>query len=149
MTTYGTILGLGCILITAHVVLQFSTPKLSMSRCMARCNQFQSLVERPKLHIIAAGSPSIEDQIAIIQDRIDCLHELPHQLTSNNGVVIQDNLKFCIVAHPAKQFKHGTQQGGRFKCGRCGVRDVMFGDLSHTLQKPWQSLQDITIAGNE
>lgn len=63
--------------------------------------------------------------------------------------MIQDKLKFFIGDHPAKQFERGTQQGGRFKCGGCGTRD-MFGDLSHTLQKPWQSLQDlqsIAIAG--
>ena len=96
----------------------------------------QSLVERPKLYIIAAGS-SIEHQIAIIQDRIDCLYELDHEIVSSNGVVVRDKLKCSIGHHPAKQFERGTQHGGRFKYVGCGTIDIMFADLAYTLQQPW------------
>ena len=36
-----------------------------------------------------------------------------------------------------------TQQGGKFKCGGCGVMDVTMDDLAHTLQQPRRDLQDI------
>ena len=142
---HGTILGLGCILITVHIAYDpavFYTQS-EYEEKYSQSISIQSLVERPKLHIIAAGSSSIEHQIAIIQDRIDCLYELDHEIVSSNGVVVQDTLKFFIGDHPAKQFERGTQQGGRFKCGGCGTRDIMFADLAHTLQQPWRSLQDL------
>ena len=71
-----------------------------------------------------ATRSSTEDQVAIIQDRIDCLHELSTNLTASNGVVIHDKM-FIIGDHPAQQFERGTQQGGKFKCGGCGVRDTL------------------------
>ena len=83
-------------------------------------------MEQPKLHIIAAGSSSIEHQIAIIQDQIDGLLEIPCEIIASNRVAVQNKLKFFIGDHPAKQFERGTQQGGRFKCGGCGTRDIMF-----------------------
>ena len=126
-----------------RMILLFSIPSPSMRRSNSKSLLIQSLVERPKLHIITAGSSSIEHQITIIQDRIDCLHELSHEIVSSNGVVVQDKLKFFIGDHPAKQFERGTQQGGRFKCGGCGTRDIMFADVAHTLQQSWRSLQDL------
>ena len=70
---HSTILGLGCILITAHVAYDpavFYT-QAEYEQMHSQTHSIQSLVERPQLLIIAAGSPSIADQIAIIQDRID------------------------------------------------------------------------------
>ena len=72
---HGTLLGIGCILITAHVAYDpavfYTQTEYEWIHCHTQ--PIQSLVERPKLHIIAAGSPSLEDQIAIIQDRIVCM----------------------------------------------------------------------------
>ena len=49
-------------------------------------------------------------------------------------VFITDKLRFYVGDYPAKQFEQGTQQGGAYKCGGCGVHSVMMGDLAHTLQ---------------
>lgn len=92
---------------------------------------------------MAAGSSSTENQVAIIQERIDCLHELSTDLTASNGAVIHDKMMFFIGDHPAQQFERGTQQSGKFKCGGCGVRDTLLGDLAHTLQHSWRSIHDL------
>jgi hypothetical protein len=57
----------------------------------------------------------------------------------------KNKLRFFIGDHPAKQFESGTQQGGRCKCGGCGTRDIMFGDLAHTFQQPWRSLHNLQL----
>ena len=137
---HGTILGLGCILITVHVAYDpaiFYTQS-EYEEKYSQSLSIQSLVERP-----TSLQQDHHQLRAIIQDRIDCMLELPQQTVASNGVVLQDKLKFFIGDHPAKQFERGTQQGGRFKCGGCGARDVMFGDLAHTLQQPWRSLHDL------
>ena len=146
---HGTILGLGCILITVHIAYDpavFLT-QVEYEEKNGKGLSIQSIVERPKLYIVAAGSSSCEDQIAILQDRIDCLHDLPAEISATNGVIVHDSLRFFIGDHPAQQFERGTQQGGRFKCGGCGTRDTMLSDLAHTLQQEWRSLHDLqTIA---
>ena len=142
---HGTILGLGCLLVTVHVAYDpavFYTQS-EYENMHGKSPSIQSLVERSKLYIMAAGSSSIEDQVAIIQDRIDCLHELSTNLTASNGVVIYDKIMFFIGDHPTQQFERGTQQGGKFKCGGCGVRETLFGDLAHTLQHPLRSIHDL------
>ena len=99
---------------------------------------------------MAAGSSSSEDQLALLQDRIDCLDELSTPVTSSNNVEVTDTLKFFIGDHPAQQFECGTQHGGNFKCCGCGVNSNMMGDLAHTLQLPWRSLseqQELVIRG--
>ena len=142
---HGTILGLGCLLVTAHIAYDpavFYTQS-EYEEIHGKSPSIQSLVERPKLYIMAAGSSSIEDQVSIIQDRIDCLQELSINLTASNGVVIHDKMMFFIGDHPAQQFERGTQVGGKFKCGGCGVKDTLFGDFAHTLQHPWRSIHDL------
>lgn len=100
----------------------------------------QSIVEQPEIYMMAAGSSSVEDQVALIQD---CLHDLSTNLKASNAVEIRDTLRFFIGDHPAQQYERGTQQGGKFKCGGCGVRDVMMGDFAHTSQLQWRSLHDL------
>ena len=99
--------------------------------------------------MIWISSSSLEDQAAFLQDRINCLHSLSDSIQASNGVPITDKLRFFVGGHPAKQYERGTQQGGKYKCGGCGVREVM-DDLAHTLQHSWRSLHDIqniAIAG--
>ena len=76
----------------------------------------------------------------IKQDRIDCLYSLTDEITTSNGLKITDKLRFFVGDHPAQQFERGTQQGGKFKCGGCGVRAD---DLAHSLQQPWRSLHEL------
>ena len=138
---HGTILKLGCILMTIHVVYDqavFYTP----SECTERGQKVQPLVERPTPYIIAAGSSCAQDQAALLQDRLDCLLELSCPTKATNGVDIHDELVFCIGDHPAQQYERGMQQGGVYRCA-CTCRSSMFEDLAHALQCEWRSLKDI------
>ena len=80
---------------------------------------------------MAAGSSAVEDQLVLLQDRIDCLGELTINTVSTSSIEITDKLRF-FVDHSAQQFEHGTQHGGNFKCCGCSVRSSMMGDLAHT-----------------
>ena len=68
------------------------------------------------MYMICAGSSTHEDQAALLQDRVDCLHSLHEQITASNGLKITDKLRFFAGDHPAQQFERGTQQGGKYKC---------------------------------
>ena len=77
-------------------------------------------IEEPEIHIIALLSSSLEDQAALISDRIECIKELTAQITSKTGITVTDKLFFFTGDKPAAQFECGTQQGGYYKCGSCG-----------------------------
>ena len=109
----------------------------------------QSFVERPALYIIAAGSSSVEDQVTILPDRIDCLRELSIAVESQNGVPVTDKLRFFIGDHPAQQFERGTQLGGMYKCGSCGVKDILMDDFAHTVNAKLRSLSDLQALATE
>ena len=142
---HGTVLHLGCILITVHVAYDPATFYTQQEyEVKSGCtSSIQSLVETPTVYLLAAGSSSVEDQIALLQDRLDCLIDLSTEIVSSNGVSIGDKLHFFIGDHPAQQFERGTQKGGTYRCGGCDVKDVLIGDLAHALQRPWRSLQDL------
>lgn len=46
----------------------------------------QQVVEEPRVHLIAVGSPSVFDKLAIIGDRVDCLYDLPNKIPSSKGM---------------------------------------------------------------
>ena len=93
--------------------------------------------------MIAPSSSSPTDQLALVGDRLECLQELSKPTVASNGVEIHDQLRFFCGDKPAQQFERGTQLGGTYKCGGCGVKDVMMQDLAHTLQHKWKSLADL------
>ena len=67
---HGVLLGLGCILMTIHIAYDptvFYTPQGCKER-FAKPVEVQSIIERPELYFLAAGSSSSEDQAALIQD---------------------------------------------------------------------------------
>lgn len=78
---HGTILGLGCIILTAHVVYDpavFYTQTEFEAR-HGKCQSIQSIVEQPVIHLMGAGSSSVEDQLALLQERLDCLDDYYYQ----------------------------------------------------------------------
>ena len=109
----------------------------------AEAKQLQSIIERPVIYMFAAGSSSIDDQAALLYDRVDCLHNLSEPVATSTGIEIEDKLRFFVGDHPARQFERGTQLGGKYKCGGCGTKDIMMDDLAHTLQQPRRSLYDL------
>ena len=93
--------------------------------------------------MIALSSSSAEDQVAFIPDRYECLEELSEILYSSRGVPVKDVCRFFLGDHPAQNFERGTQNGGHYKCGGCGIRSSMIGDFAHAARLSWRSLGDI------
>ena len=110
----------------------------------------QSQVEQPEIYLLSAGSSTVEDQSALIGDRLDCLSDLSNPVETKDGIQITDRLRFFTGDHPAAQFEQGTKQGGTYKCGACGCKESMFDDQAHSLTFQWRSLeqlQSIATAG--
>ena len=104
-------------------------------------SNLQAIIEA--IYMIAHSSSSPKDQLALVGDRLECLRELSKPTIARNGVEIHDQLRFFCGDKPAQQFERGTQIGGIYKCGACGVKDVMMQDLAHTFQHTWKSLADL------
>ena len=121
------------------MIQQCSIPKAEYEDKHGKSPSIQTLIERPVIHLMAAGTSAVDDQLALLQDCIDCLNDLSTNITSSNSINV---LKFFVGDHPAQQFERGTQLGGNFKCGGCSIKSSMMGDLAHTLQLNWRDLQD-------
>ena len=93
--------------------------------------KLQEYVEQPE---ICMSSSSVDDQAAIIPDRLECLSSLSQPLLSSNGVEINDILCFFMGDHKAIAFEQGAQCGGNFPCGTCGIHVSKFTDQSHALR---------------
>ena len=93
----------------------------------------QSEVEQPEIYMFSLGSSSVEDEAALVGDRVECLADLS----------IPKNNIFSPGDHPAAQFEQGTKQGGTYKCGTCGSKESMFDDQGHSLSYKWCSLEDL------
>lgn len=90
-----------------------------------RTTSIQTIVEQPHLYLIALNSSSVEDQAAIIPDRVSCLPDLNDPVVTESGIAVHDVIRFFIGDHPAQQFERGTQVGGHYKCGGCGCKSNM------------------------
>ena len=55
--------------------------------------------------MICMSSSSVDDQAAIIPDRLECLSSLSQPLISSNGVEINDVLRFFVGDHKAIAFE--------------------------------------------
>ena len=93
----------------------------------------QSEIEQPQIYMLSLGGSSVEDQSALIGDRIDCLSNLTNPIEAGNGIMINDNIRMFTGDHPTAQFEQGTKLGGNYKCA-CGCRENLFDDQVHALQ---------------
>ena len=132
---HATILGRGFIMITIHVIFDKAVFLTSTEYKEATGEEVnvQAEVEQPEVYLLAMGTSSIEDQASLISDRIDCLQDLSLPLAASSGIQIVDTLRFFTGDKPASQFERGTQMGGTYKCGGCGVKNFMMDDQAHTL----------------
>ena len=74
-------------------------------------------------------SSSVEDQAALIRDRIEGIRKISDQLTTVQGIMISDQLLFFDGDKPAAQFEHGTQIGGSYPGGSCGCESSLLAQL--------------------
>ena len=58
----------------------------------SECSNIQEYVEQPVIYMIVPSSSSPSDQIAILGDRMECLHEMSSAVTAHNGVSLTDRL---------------------------------------------------------
>lgn len=73
---HATILKMCFVLVTIHVLydpLVFYTQYEYLQLHPAAAINVQAEVEQPEIHLLAAGSSSIEDQTALIGDRLSCV----------------------------------------------------------------------------
>ena len=104
----------------------------------------QAAVETPYVHILAAGSSSAADNIALAADRVDCLKEWNTEtLCTTQGIERSDVLRFFNGDIVAQWMEGGCQLGGNYKCGSFGIEIGSFIDLARCNQLPYPSLQDI------
>jgi hypothetical protein len=107
----------------------------------------QAEVKQPQIHLLACGSSTVEDQAALIGDRLSCLLELSEPVKTETGIEITDTLRFFTGDHPATQFEQGSKQGGTYKCAVCGSQLNLFDDQAHTLQHKWHTAQQLQTIG--
>ena len=124
---HATVLNSGFIMVTVHILYDdavFWTNEEYHQEHHQNVD-IQSQIEQPEIYMLALGSPSIEDQAALLPERVACLHDLSETITASNGVAVTDHLHFFIGDKPAAQFERGTQIGGTYKYGGCGCKDVI------------------------
>ena len=149
---HATLLGRGYILLTIHTLyddMVFKSDEQITTTCSSKAH-IQTLVEQPMVYLIALNSSSIDDQVAIIPDRVECLYDLNQPIVSSKGIEVRDILKFFTGDHPSQQFERGTQMGGTFKCGGCGCKDSLMDDQAHALRchtRQLHELQTIALGG--
>lgn len=137
---HATILKMGFLLITVHVIydpLVFYTDEEFRQQNPGSNTCIQSEVEQPEIHLLSAGSSTVEDQAALIGDRINCLLDLSTPIEADDGTPIRDTLRFFTGDHPATQFEQGSKQGGT---GACGCNEKM---QAHSLFHEWRTLEQL------
>jgi hypothetical protein len=113
-------------------------------------SNIQAYIEEPELYIIGVCSSTTESQAALISDRLECVNKFSAEIEASNQIKIRDRLMFFSADKPAAQFERGTQRGGNYPCGSCGVHvDSMddFAYCSNLTWRPLQELQDVAVKG--
>lgn len=49
----------------------------------------QSEVEQPEIHLVSAGSSSVEDQAALVGDRLSCIIKLKDPIQTESGIQVK------------------------------------------------------------
>ena len=140
---HSVVLSRGYILVTLSVIFDEAVFDVSLYDERKHGVKLQEYVEQPEIYMICMSSSSVDDQVAIIPDRLECLSSLSQPLISGNGVEINDVLRFFVGDHKAIAFEQGAQCGGNFPCGTCGIHVSKFTDQTHALRRRVRSLQDI------
>ncbi len=139
---HSSILGRGYILLTAKILYDPAVFR-SKTDTTGKINDIQAFIEEPEISILAISSSTIEDQAALIGDRVDCMIELSTEVTTQSGIPITDRLMFFYGDKPAAQFERGTQIGGHYPCGSCGTHIRRMDDFAYCMNCRWRSLQQL------
>ena len=98
---HATILGMGFIMVTVHVMfdsLVFLTDEEYNLLHPDATLCVQSEVEQPEIHLISLGSSSVEDQATLVGDRLSCILDLNTPVQTESG--IQVSVVITITIEP-------------------------------------------------
>ena len=141
---HSSILGHGYVLVTMKIFYDPAVFKEDEEvKTLTRVKNVQAYVEEPEIHILAMSSSSNEDQAALLEDRLACIKQMNTELLTKENIAIRDQLIFFNADKPAAQFERGTQQGGNYPCGSCGVHALRMDDFAHSSSLKWRSLDDL------
>ena len=84
---HSTILNNGLIMITIHVVYDKEVFLINEEyhHKTGKCTNVQRQVEQPEIYMLVLGSSSVEDQAAVIPDRLECVSDLANPVITTNG----------------------------------------------------------------
>ena len=140
------ILGHDYALVTVKVVYDpavFKSESDIDQRTAQSTPDLQAYIEEPEIYVLAVNSSSVEDQTALISDRMECIREINMDLKTANNITISDKLLFFTGDKPASQFERGTQIGGNYPCELCRAHVAQFDDFAYCANHKWRSLQTI------
>ena len=140
---HSSVLSRGYILITLNVIYDNAVFDVWLYDESKHKLCLQEYVEQPEMYLVCLSSSSIDDQAALIADRLDCLFSLSQPVTTDSGIQICDVLRFFVGDHKAIAFEQGTQCGGNYSCGCCGIHVEKYVDQPHALRRKVRLLCDL------
>ncbi len=89
---HATILKMGFIMVTVHVMydpLVFFTDAEYQQLHPDTAACVQAEVEQPEVYLLSAGSSSVEDQAALVGDRVSCVLDLKNPIQAESGIQVR------------------------------------------------------------
>ena len=102
----------------------------------------QSLVERPHIYILGRCKSSEIEQIAYVETRAECLKELSVMLKTQNGVEVEDVMRFFHGDGPEQQLEAGEKKDGYAGCVTCSADSRKYFNIPLNFRNNCLSLQD-------
>ncbi|EDO31463.1 predicted protein [Nematostella vectensis] len=109
----------------------------------------QATVESPKIYILGASKSTVDDQMQFVKTRQEDLKNQVSTIT-NEGIEVNEVMRYMNGDNPAIQMESGTQHGGTFPCAGCDCNINSCYSLEYSLQRPYLTLkesQDLILAG--
>ena len=73
-----------------------------------------------------------DEQLAYIETRVECLHELRNQIVTKDDVKLKDVMRVFHGDSPATQLEAGQQKGGHYFCAACGIHASRCAEVAHS-----------------
>ena len=101
----------------------------------------QTHIEKQVLYLIAY-CPATDQQLLYLSLRLTDIIELKEELSTSNGLILTDMLRFFKGGSPARQFETAQKNGGNNFCCSCPINGQYAGKYTHVYNFSILSLQD-------
>ena len=101
----------------------------------------QTLIEQPRLWLLARSGSSIQEQALYSKFRLDDLKSLDKPIISKSGLRCKFVPRFVSVDYPAQAFETGQQVGGNYSCP-CGIPTPDHKNLAKAFSQLGMSLSE-------